>query len=302
MVAVAAPTPLSVLIQGPTGSGKELVAAAIHARSGRNGRFVAFNVCAITEAMFEDALFGHVRGAFTGAVADSPGFLLEAHGGTAFLDEVSGLPAAQQSKLLRAVETGQFRPVGARRDAQSDFRVVAATNEDMERLVREGRFRDDLAHRLRAIVIHVPPLSTRLEDIPLLVREFLIRAGKPNVIVAPDAIRILQEHAWPGNIRQLKQVIELAMAMSAIDDGRYLSTEGVVAALDHRGASTVSTEPSTYLLERQRVLEVVERYRGDTEQAARELGVHRATVYRWIKRLQIPVKDLRETPLAAVRS
>src|SRR3954470_19051267 len=176
LIATVAPTRLPVLVEGPTGSGKELVAAALHQASGRRGRLVAFNVCAIGDALFEDALFGHVRGAFTGAANDSAGFLREADAGTVFLDEISGLPWALQAKLLRAVETGEFRPVGAARDARSDFRVVAATNEHLDDLVECGRFRADLKHRIGGVVISVPTLAERVDDIPDLTRYFARRA------------------------------------------------------------------------------------------------------------------------------
>jgi DNA-binding NtrC family response regulator len=148
-----APSRLPVLIEGPTGSGKELVAELLHQRSGRRGELVAFNVCAIGETMFEDALFGHVRGAYTGASGDAPGFLREAHGGTVFLDEIGGLPPLLQPKLLRALETGVFRPIGSARDSTSDFRLVSATNDGIESLVAAGRVRADIAHRLSGFVV-----------------------------------------------------------------------------------------------------------------------------------------------------
>src|SRR6185436_15443756 len=173
LIAMVAPTRLPVLVHGATGTGKEIVAAAIHAESGRRGAFVAFNVCAIGDSMFEDALFGHVRGAYTGAVQDAQGFLREANSGTAFFDEISGLALPLQAKLLRAIELGVFRPIGARHDATSDFRVVAATNEHIHDLVANGRFRADLAHRLGGVVIDLPPLAERVEDIGLLARHFV---------------------------------------------------------------------------------------------------------------------------------
>jgi len=166
---------------------------------------MAFNVCAISDAMFEDALFGHVRGAFTGAVSDSPGLLRKADQGTAFFDEISVLAAGMQVKLLRAIETGAFRAVGGCRDARSDFRVVA-TNEPLDALVATGRFRAELAHRIGGIVIHLPSLAERAEDVPVLVRHFL-RTGN-GVGVHDSALRLLEEHPWPGNVRELRQVVE----------------------------------------------------------------------------------------------
>jgi DNA-binding NtrC family response regulator len=172
-----APARLPVLVQGPTGAGKELVAQALHRASGRKGRCVAFNACAIPDAMFEDALFGHVRGAFSGASHDHTGYLGEANGGTVFMDEIGSLGIDAQAKLLRAVETRVFRPVGARRDQESDFRLVTATNVRLGDLVGTGRFRPDLAHRISAAVITVPALAEHPEDIPALAEHFAREAA-----------------------------------------------------------------------------------------------------------------------------
>ena len=173
LIARVAPLRMPVLIEGATGTGKELAAALLHRDSGRSGGLVAFNVCALGESMFEDALFGHVKGAYTGALGESLGFLREANGGTAFFDEISGLPLPLQAKLLRAIETGVFRPIGASRDAMSEFRTVAATNEQLRELVAAGRFREDLMHRLSGITVRMPTLAERVDDIPELVRHFL---------------------------------------------------------------------------------------------------------------------------------
>jgi DNA-binding NtrC family response regulator len=282
LIALAAPSRLAVLVQGPTGAGKELVAAALHAASGRSGPLVPFNVCAIGESVFEDALFGHVRGAYTGAVSDTPGLLREAHGGTVFLDEISGLQLALQAKLLRAVETRAFRPVGATHDVRSDFRVVAATNERLDLLVAERRFRADLAHRISGVVIHVPPLVERLEDVPLLVRHFLDRAGFTHTTVTRDAIVRLQAYDWPGNVRELEHTVEWAAVLSA----PVLGKEAVEAALAQRTAGVAPAMPS---VERRALQQLLERHRWNTESAARELGIHRATLYRRMKRLRLSV-------------
>lgn len=291
LIARVAPLDLPVLIQGPTGAGKELVARALHAQSGRPGRFVPINVCAIPDTMFESALFGHVRGAFTGATADAPGYLAEADRGTLMLDEISGLPLALQAKLLRAIETGEFRPIGGRADRCSRFRTVAATNEPLDDLVTASRFRSDLAHRLSGIVIHVPPLRDRLEDIPALVHHFIRRCtcGRGDARLTSGAIRMLQDYDWPGNVRELRHVVERAVAFS----GKSVVERGdVEAALRPAGAlhsSVRSIQPGDPFdtPARRRLLSVLEECGWDTARAASRLGIHRATIYRRMSRLGI---------------
>ena len=203
-----APTRIPMLLVGPTGAGKELVASALHLASGRRGAFVAFNVCALPDSMFEDALFGHVRGAFTGASNDSPGYLREADRGTVLLDEIGGLAVSAQMKLLRAIETGVFRPVGAARDQRSDFRLISATNEDLSERSSAGGFRMDLLHRLGGFVLRVPPLSTRPSDIPLLMRHFARSNRGGPLEFHTDAMDSLKAYWWPGNVRELKRAAE----------------------------------------------------------------------------------------------
>jgi DNA-binding NtrC family response regulator len=289
MIAIAAPTRLPVLIQGPTGTGKELVAAALHEASGRRGSFVAFNVCAIGESMFEDALFGHVRGAYTGALSDAAGFLVEADRGTAFFDEIGGLQPGLQAKLLRALETGEFRPIGGKRDSRSDFRVVSATNESISQLVSEKRMRPDLAHRIGAVVLEVPALRDRPDDVPLLVSYFLRRVGRvggePGVTT--DAIRALQAYHWPGNVRELRQVVEWANVLGP----GTITLDVTRAALSQRAASHQSTEATS--TERRELCAVLDRHEGNTEAAARELGVHRATLYRRMRLLRVTATSRR---------
>lgn len=286
LIARVAPSKVPVLIEGETGTGKELVAASLHRQSRRDGAFVAFNVCALGESMFEDALFGHVKGAFTGAVGETLGFLREANGGTAFLDEISGLPLAQQVKLLRAVETGVVRPIGSARDAMTDFRLVVATNERIEELVELGRFRADFAHRLCGLVLHVPPLAERADDIPVLVEHFARRArpGRPTTI-DKLALRRLRERTWTGNVRELKQVVEAALVFcgDVLDDAALdlVMARSVAPAARGTGASR--------LVEREALLRILEDTAWDTVRAAARLGVHRTTVYRRMQRLGIVV-------------
>jgi DNA-binding NtrC family response regulator len=281
LIATIAPSRIPVLIEGPTGSGKELVAALLHNLSGRDGAFVAFNVCALGESMFEDALFGHVRGAYTGAICESLGYLREANGGTVFFDEISGLPLPLQAKLLRAVESGVFRPIGSGRDARSDFRLVAATNENVAELVNAGRFRGDLAFRMSGIVLSVPSLSDRRDDIPALAAHFA-RRTRPKAELTRRAERLLQEREWPGNVRELRQVIDAAMIFAR----DVLDEDAVERALANR-ASVGRTACDSASGEREEFTALLAAARWDTARLAEQLGVHRATVYRRAKRFGI---------------
>jgi DNA-binding NtrC family response regulator len=304
------PSALPVTVEGPTGSGKELVAQALHVASGRTGRLVAFNVCAIADSMFEDALFGHKKGAFTGAVSDSAGYLAEANGGTVFLDEVSGLPLALQAKLLRVLETREFRPVGAALDRRSDFRVVSATNESLARLVEQQRFRADLRQRLGAVVISLPPLAERMDDVPLLAEHFVAQlaqeGGRP-ISLHPTAERALQAHHWPANVRELRDVIAYATVLS---ESGVLRREDITSAV--RSDALPPNEP-LLSIERRRLLEVMESCGGNVRRAATHLGVHRATLYRQLQRqgltgvrvvgrLPRPVRSTRLDVAAATRT
>lgn len=285
LIRKVARSPIPVLIQGPTGSGKELVARALHLASGRRGEFVAFNVCAIAESMFEDVLFGHRRGAFTGAVTDAPGYLLEGHEGSVFLDEISGLTMASQAKLLRAVETKEYRPLGAKTDQRSDFRIVSATNEHLDELVEQGRFRRDLLFRIRGVVIEVPPLNHRSEDVPALVRHFASLSGSGDSEhdkVSDDAIDFLCARQWEGNVRELRTLVECAATLS---ERGLIGRREVLQAASMVGRSELSVQHryKSPFVER-RLMEVLESTEWDVAATATILGVHRATVYRRLER------------------
>lgn len=298
LVLKVAPLELPVLIQGPTGAGKELVAAMLHRHSGRPGPLVAFNVCAVAESLLEDALFGHVRGAFTGALRDAPGYLLEADHGTIFLDEINGMPLHAQAKLLRAIETGAFRPLGGARDRQSAFRVVAASNEDIDRLIAHQRFRADLAQRLRGATIRVPTLRQRLEDIPLLVTH-IVRSRAPGARewrFSADALDRLRQHDWPGNVRELQHVVLRAIAFAV---GGSVTAVDVAMALEESSPASAHAPSTTYLeLEqrehlRQQLLTLLEETDGNVLEVARRCHVSRSTLYRRLRELDVPTPKRR---------
>ncbi len=273
-----APTKLPILIEGPTGSGKELVARAIHGASRRDGSLVAFNVCALGDGMFEDALFGHVRGAFTGAAGDAVGYLGEANGGSVFLDEISGLSIQSQAKLLRALETGVFRPIGASRDRLSDFRLLSASNENLRTMARERRFRVDLLHRVGGCILTLPSLSERREDIPILIRHFL-SAGHA---ISNQAIERLQSHEWPGNVRELRHAVDRLVVVA---EGSDIALAHVNVVTRASGQAGHALEPD--LLFRASLIDILEEADWNTAVVACRLKVHRATVYRWMSRLRI---------------
>ena len=237
MATRVAPHPTTVLITGESGTGKEVVARAIHRMSPRReGRFVAVNCGAIPEQLLESELFGHVRGAFTGAISDKPGLFEEADGGTLLLDEIGDMPQALQVKLLRVLQGDEIRRVGESRVRRIDVRVLAATARHLEAEVKEGRFREDLYYRLNVLQIHIPPLRERPEDLEALTRMLLERAAKRSgrsVTLAPDALAALRSHGWPGNVRELE---------NALERGVVLSADGVVRAEAVAAPASVSTE------------------------------------------------------------
>ncbi len=293
-IAHAATAAAPVLIIGESGTGKELVARAIHAHGRRAARpFVPVNCGALTESVLESELFGHTRGAFTGAIADTKGIFEQAHGGTVFLDEISETSPALQVKLLRVLQEGEIRPVGATRIVKVDVRILAATNVDLEREVAAQHFRQDLFYRLSVIVIRVPALRDRREDIPLLIDTFLqnacARAGR-RIELSPGAVQALAAYRWPGNVRELENTIERLVVFSrgsviAVED---LPFKAPSADLHERLFADL---PSLDEIERRYLLHVLEQVGGNRTRAAEVLGIDRRTLYRMAERFGIDLKD-----------
>ena len=222
MITRAAASKATVLVRGESGTGKELAARALHEQSERaGGPFVAVSCAALSETLLESELFGHEKNAFTGAVAERKGRFELAHGGTLFLDEIGDIPAPVQVKLLRVLQQREFERVGGTKTIKVDVRIVAATNADLEKLVKEGKFREDLYYRLHVIQIPLPPLRQRTEDIPLLVEGFLKKFNAENgrhiARIAPEAMQCLVSYPWPGNVRELENIIERSVVLSDPD-------------------------------------------------------------------------------------
>jgi two-component system response regulator PilR (NtrC family) len=231
LIETVAPTSSTILITGESGTGKELVARAIHVHSPRRDRaFVALNCGALPETLLESELFGHTRGAFTGAVATRKGLIESAERGTVFLDEIAEMSPMMQVKLLRVLQERRFRRLGGSEEIEADIRIITATNRDLPRLVAEGTFREDLFYRINVIPIQLPPLRDRPSDIPLLADHFLAKyreqMGKPVTGISPEAVRCLEAFAWPGNVRQLENVIERAVAL---ERGAVIQAESLPA-------------------------------------------------------------------------
>jgi DNA-binding NtrC family response regulator len=294
-IARVAPTRSTVLIVGDSGTGKELVARSIHQHSTRSsGPFVAINCGALTETLLEAELFGHVRGAFTGAVGDRKGLWEEATGGTLFLDEVGETSPAFQVKLLRALQEGEIRRVGSSRSTQVDARVLAATNRNLEREVKTGKFREDLFYRLSVVTLRVPALSERRTDIPLLAERFLglvlDREGHKQLTLSEETVRTLVAYDWPGNVRELESAIEYAVLHAR---GNEIVPDDLPVKLQSDQVRSAARSPLSALfedlpaldeLERRYLLYVLEVAGGNRTRAAEVLGIDRRTLYRMIER------------------
>ncbi|HSI61269.1 MAG TPA: sigma 54-interacting transcriptional regulator [Ideonella sp.] len=306
---LVAATDASVLIRGESGSGKELLAQAIHKASVRSAKpFVAVNCSAIPEALLESELFGHVKGAFTGAIANHRGLFQSADGGTIFLDEIGDMPAPLQVKLLRVLQERQVRPVGAQQSVNVDVRILSATHRDLDAAMASGEFREDLYYRLNVVTLSLPPLSERREDIPLLAQHFLDRLARKYDKrlngFAPDAMTALATAAWPGNVRQLHNVVEQVSALA--------TTPLIPLALVQRALRVPSVEVLTYTEARQRfeheyLVGLLKLTDGHVADAARLADRNRTEFYRLLQkhgltpglfRADAPAPDAGEPPVA----
>jgi len=273
------PTDAAVLIMGETGTGKELVARAIHYNGPRQRQpFVCVNCGAIPEGLLESELFGAVRGAYTGAVSDRKGLFETANGGTVFLDEIADMPLALQPKLLRVLQSGELRPVGDTRPTRVDVRVISATNRDLNAMVAEARFREDLFYRLNVFPFELPPLRLRPDDVPLLANHFLAAAAerlkKPVRGIEPEALARLTSFPWPGNVRQLENVIERAVVLAGCE--RLAAADIVLPASSNQGTLDASSPMAA--IEKQVVLERLRRFAGNRSRTAASLGISRRTL------------------------
>jgi two-component system nitrogen regulation response regulator NtrX len=297
----AAPTNGRVLIFGENGTGKELVARRIHALSQRAAEsFVEVNCAAIPDELIESELFGHVEGAFTGAVSDKRGKFDVADGGTLFLDEIGDMSMRTQSKVLRALQEQTFQPVGSTEDHVVDVRVIAATNKDLQEEIKEGRFREDLYYRINVIPFHVPPLRERRDDVPLLA-EYFLREAAAEYGVGPkklteEAIARLTAYRWPGNVRQLKNVCERLMIMVG---GDTIYESDLDLALDLPGASDqrdtgddLALREARELFERRFILTKLREHGGNVKRTAEALNIERSHLYRKMKSYGIEPADV----------
>ncbi len=311
LVERVAPSDASVLITGESGTGKELVARAIHALSSRRDKiFVPFNCTAVPKELSEGYLFGYRRGAFTGAVKDSDGVIRTAAGGTLFLDEIGDLPLDVQPKLLRFLQEGEIQPLGEQRPVKVDVRIIAATNTDLEEMVAQGRFREDLYYRLNVIRLRVPPLRERRSEIPTIVNYYVnhysAKFGRRDIQIAPQAVDLLMVADWPGNVRQLCNEVQRVVARA--EDGALITPEQLspelrtmsavgtpanVASIGFGHDATVAVPANATLnealaeVEQKMIREAMQRHRGNISRAARELGLTRRGLYLKLDRYQI---------------
>ena len=297
----------NVLILGESGTGKELVARAIHENSARKKEaFVTVNCGALTESLLESELFGHVKGSFTGAIATKRGLFDEANAGTIFLDEIGDITAALQVKLLRVIQEGEFKPVGSNEIRKVDCRIIAATHRDLEALVRQNRFREDLYYRLKVILIQLPPLRERMQDLSELVGHFLKKFSdktrKHISEVSEDAWQLLKNYSWPGNIRELEHAMERAVAMT---NGSTIYSEDLPPEIESYCAPAIAelravpqSEPfsskSLEQMEKAHIVRILNEVNFNKSKAADILGIDRATLYRKAQRYGIRLAEEKE--------
>jgi DNA-binding NtrC family response regulator len=286
----AGPTDKAILIQGESGTGKELVARALHRRSDRADKpLIVINCAALPESLLESELFGHEKGAFTGAVSAKQGLFELADEGTLFIDEIGEMPGSLQAKLLRVLEDGSLRRVGSIKERRVNVRLLAATNRDMAQEVKAGRFREDLYYRINVMSLHLPPLRERPGDIRLLIEKFL----GPDWTIEASAIGALERYHWPGNIRQLINALERAKILA--DDKRillkHLPREISEAVNVWPSETACAASDSLSSIERAHIIEVLKRERGNKARAARALGVNRRSLYRLLEKYQIDLGD-----------
>jgi DNA-binding NtrC family response regulator len=290
LIEKVAATDSTVLVRGASGTGKELVARALHTNSPRRTRpLVTINCAALQENLLESELFGHEKGAFTGAVASKPGLVEVAEGGTLFVDEIGEMAPGLQAKLLRVMEDGHYRRVGGTQELTADVRVVAATNRDLAEEIKAGRFREDLFYRLNVVPIYLPPLRERREDIPELIEHFLTtrQIGAVRARIDADALKALKAYSWPGNVRELANVLERAQILSdnhviTMDDLPENLTAAAPPAAEEGGDPRHLSE-----VERRHVQCVLQQEKGNKVHAARVLGVSRRSLYRLIEKYRL---------------
>ncbi|MBI5778836.1 MAG: sigma-54-dependent Fis family transcriptional regulator [Planctomycetes bacterium] len=295
LVKTVGPTKSTVLLRGASGTGKELVARAIHQLSPRNEKpFVAVSCAALTESLLESELFGHEKGAFTGAIAQKKGKFELADNGTIFLDEIGDIDPKTQADLLRVLQEREFTRVGGQETIKVDVRIIAATNKDLNKLMQEGKFRQDLFYRLNVITINIPPLQERREDIPLLCEHFLhkynIENSKKIQRLSEDALKVLLEHNWPGNVRELEHAIEHAVT---IEKTNVVTMESLPPAFRAQGAfpcAYVAEDKPLDEVEKEYILRVLKKHQWNIQKVAGILNIDRATLYSKIKKYNLEQK------------
>jgi two-component system response regulator GlrR len=294
-VTLAAATDSNVYIEGKSGTGKELIAKNLHVASNRkDGPFIAVNCAAIPDTLMESELFGYEKGAFTGANKDKKGLFAESSGGTFFLDEISEMSLAMQAKILRALEEKEFYPVGSRQTIKVDARIIAASNKNLEQEVEKGRFREDLFYRIHVIPIKLPPLQERKEDIPLLSRHFLQKyskeMGKDVNGFSINAMQKLMSYPWPGNIRELENTIECAVAMTKRN---IITQDFILPSQESNPEGLISFKDAKENFEKNYLIQLFELTRGNVSKAAKLAGKYRADVYELIKKYNLKITDFR---------